>query len=124
MFNKKQLPLNNFERQLVERLKKDVVAKLSIFELENGKEIFESIYENYHVQLRNREETIVNLREKMNAQNKDESVKDYLFGFTSDKRGDFFQENSAILKLALHTQLLAIANAYTGMFHRLQGLIY
>jgi hypothetical protein len=118
------LPLNsNLSKKIFEDLKSKGISTFHINELEGGKELFEGIVAEekaYHLAQANR---IEHQRELLKS-NDTKSIegKIYLVDIPAGEGNPIFALSSA--KLALHSSLLSVVNAYIGIYSKVRYLTF
>lgn len=102
-------------------LQREGIAQFKIGALTGGNALFKNIRAEYDAVIDKHrsdiEEHLAAMRDGSSS-----AYKSYLLGFTpnGNKRG----YNEAIIRFALHPEVLAIANAFQGMYTQLYGCVY
>jgi len=116
------LPVTPVGRNALSGLRAKGVTTLNIRELTHGDELFERICAEYNRGLETRSAEIDRWRAELKAGCKAGADKPYLYSFTPCD--DCYSFHHAVVQLALNPEILAIANAYQGMYTQLTGMKY
>ncbi|MHB1277548.1 MAG: phytanoyl-CoA dioxygenase family protein [Bacteroidia bacterium] len=105
---------------IVEELKANGICQIHIHDLEGGEKLLQDLQEEYNKALEPHRERINENRRKLDSSQKDDSTKEYIIGFNTQE--DHFSLDSALMRFALHPEILAVANGYLDMLSKVTGL--
>jgi len=114
--NRLKEPMNNFQEELVESLKRDGIAITSVNNILEDPALFEELEEKVRLLELGLNEKIVKVRRDVNT---GQENKMYVIKLLGNR--PVLDPNSVFARFALHPHIMSLVNSYMGMLSKLRG---